>query len=115
MPSEHLKSGACNLVEKTLVDPPYPTGKLSAEYKLRHDRFPDIPVKVHPVLFPVVGLAPAHDGADLAAQEAETFREATSSWPSFQVLALLVLHHPGRVIAHDMDRISYFRRRDCGK
>jgi hypothetical protein len=47
----------------------YPTGKLLAEYKLRQNRFPDISVKVHPVLFLVVGLAPAHDGADLAAHE----------------------------------------------
>jgi len=38
-----------------------------AEYKLRQNRFPDISVKMHSILFLVVGLAPSHDGADLAA------------------------------------------------
>lgn len=45
--------------------------RLSPEYQLRYDRFPDISVKVHLILFLVVGLAPAHDGADFAAQKAE--------------------------------------------
>lgn len=49
------------------------TSKLSTEYKLRHNRLPNISVKVHPELFLIVGLAPAHDGADLAAEEVESF------------------------------------------
>lgn len=61
------------LSEAVPVDPPFPTSKLSAKYKLRHNCLPDISVKVHPVLFLVVGLAPAHDRADLAAEEPEVF------------------------------------------
>jgi hypothetical protein len=70
---------------------------------------------VHPELFLIVGLAPADDGTDLTAQEAETFgRRPTPGHPS-ESLSLLILHNPGRAIAHDVNRISYFRRRDCGK
>ena len=47
--------------------------KRSAKYKLRHNRFPNISVNVHPEFFLIVGLAPAHDGADLAAEKVESF------------------------------------------
>jgi hypothetical protein len=51
----------------------FQTSKLSAEHKLWYNDFPNISVKVHPELFLTVGLAPAHDGADLAAEEVESF------------------------------------------
>ena len=88
--------------------------KRSAKYKLGHNRFPNISVKVYPELFLIVGLAPADDGTDLAAQEAETSgRRPTPGHPS-ECLSLLILHNPGRSIAHDVNRISYFRRRLTG-
>src|SRR4051812_648561 len=66
-----------------------PKGELSAEYKLRHNGFPDISVEVHPELFFIVGLAPAHDGADLAAHEAETFGRRPASGHASELLPLL--------------------------
>ena len=79
------------MTEAVLIDLPHPKGKLSSEYELRHYRFPDILVKARPELFLVVGLAPAHDGADLTAQEADiTGRRPTPGHPS-ERLSLFVL------------------------
>jgi hypothetical protein len=89
--------------------------KPSAKYKHRHNRFPNISVKAYPELFLIVGLAPPDDGTDLAAQEAETFGRRPTPGHSPECLSLLILYNPGRAIAHDVNRISYFRRRDCGK
>src|SRR5690606_35076961 len=76
------------------------------------DNLPLVPSKVVAKLFTAVGLAPADDGADLAAEEAKTRRMRPAPGHAAKCLAVTIQNHPCEALARELDRVADLGRRD---
>lgn len=99
-----------------LRDELHSAAALPVEDKLRNDRFPDIPMKVHPKLFQTVGPSQAHDGADLGAAQAEAIGGRPVAGHSPEGSPPRIVHHPARpsgtTCRHAVQRILPFGHRE---